>query len=151
MRDFRAVPSEDVMRKKVLSLIFFFGLWGCTHPAEETAVREFSRPSPTSLCRVDNIRAIKGNGIIVSGLFKYNGESLRHVTAYKETAKGLRRLDLTCPECQEEERIVVVYVKDYHITKIEEPVHEVTNPVKLAYIRKALEIEERKALQTAKK
>ena len=98
--------------------------------------------SPTGICRIDNIRAINGNGVIVTGMYKYGNASLRHLTAYKERTFGLERLDLTCLPCEPDGLpFLIVRVKDYKIMNVESPVYEIDNPVKLAYIRKALEIE----------
>jgi hypothetical protein len=113
---------------------------------EKSAINEFKMASPTGICRIDNIRAINGNGIIVTGMYKYRNVSLRHLTAYKEQATGLERLDLTCLPCEPDgPPFLIVRVEDYRIISVHSPVHEIDNPVKLAYIRKALEIEADKA------
>ncbi|HEX8948080.1 MAG TPA: hypothetical protein VF790_03910, partial [Dissulfurispiraceae bacterium] len=132
------------MRKAVLfGVMLLAALSGCAHSVEYVAGEEFGLPAPTGICRVDNIRALKGNGIIVSGLYRYGDELFRHVTAYKEKGKVLERLDFTCPQCEPAGLpILVVYVKDYRIVKVEEAVHESLTPQKIAYIRKALAIEE---------
>jgi hypothetical protein len=129
--------------EKRLSVFILSGvLSGCTYFMEKSAVQEFRMDSPTGICRIDNIRAINGNGVIVTGMYKYDNASLRHLTAYKEQTAGLERLDLTCLPCEPDgPPFLIVHVKDYRITKVESPVYEIDNPVKLAYIRKALEIE----------
>ena len=135
--------SKTAVKSLLFVVILLSSISGCARIAvERTAAREFSLPSPTGLCRVDNIRAIRGNGIIVSGMYRYRDEVLRHVTAYRRAGNGLERVDLTCPQCEPAGRpILIVHVKDYRITRVEEGVREKLNPLKIAYIKKALEIE----------
>jgi hypothetical protein len=132
--------------KVICLLLLSTAVPGCAYFMERAAVEEFRMVSPTGICRIDNIRAIDGNGIIVTGMYKYQDASLRHLTAFKERTAGLERLDLTCPPCEPDgQPFLIVQVKDYRIISVDSPVYEIDNLVKLAYIRKALEIEAARA------
>lgn len=117
-------------------------LAGCAHIAERTAQEEFSYPAPTGICRVDNIRALGGDGIIVSGIFRNSRTEGRHVTVYKAVGGAYRRIDLTCPDCELVGLpLLIVLVKDFEIAAAYAPVRELFTPMKLAYITKALRTE----------
>lgn len=128
-------------------------LGGCAHLAERTAVEEFGAPAPTGICRVDNLRALEGDGIIVSGLFRNGTTRGRHLTVYKESDGVFRRLDLTCPDCELVGRpFLVILVKNFEVAAVYAPVREFFTPLpmKLAYITTALRAEKaRRQLQAS--
>ena len=132
------IPKEQV--KKIHDILWEF-------VPEFLAEREYNNNYTINGgdCLLRNVKALKGNGLLIIGKFYDNRESkaVRHVMGYQcsPDIQKCKDIDLTCPDCTLMEPEAVIVINGFRVTDIQNLIsgRPVTRNIK--YIKRILEIE----------
>ncbi len=132
------IPKEQV--EKIHDILWEF-------VPEFLAEREYSNNYTINGgdCLLRNVKALKGNGLIIIGRFYDPKESraVRHVMGYRcrPNIQKCEDIDLTCPDCTLLEPEAVIVINDFRVADIQHLMSERPISRNIKYIKRILEIE----------